>query len=556
MKFLLKEFDKLFTTTKSVEELKEIILNIAIRGKLLSQDLNDEPASVLLGKIRTDKDQLIKDKKIKQEKPLSVITDEEIPYGLPQGWKWVRLGEVIELISGQHVLPDDYNIDGVGIPYLTGPSDFLSKGVLVSRWTPNPKVISINNDILITVKGSGVGKLMILNLNEAAISRQLMAIRNNYISNEFVYYILKSSSRKFLDSARGIAIPGIGRDDLLNLLIALPPLNEQMRIVNKLDQLMYMCSELKDVLTEKKLVLSDICSSALLEVNKAISNDELNKSFAFISSQFELIFDSKERISKLRELILSLAIQGKLVEKDQNDEPAGLLLDKIIAKKEQLVKEKKIKKEKTLPPIMEDEIPYENPQGWRWIRLGDLADFIDYRGNTPVKTESGIPLITAKNVKKGFISVEPREYIAELDYSKWMSRGIPDYGDVIFTTEAPLGNVAQLNHKGIFALAQRTITFKIYIGYSSAFLKYVLMSNSIRESINIKATGTTALGIKASKLKEIVLPLPPFNEQIRIITKIDQLMQLCDELEKKVELSNKDSEMLLQSVLQKVLKTQ
>ncbi|RXT08837.1 restriction endonuclease subunit S [Ammoniphilus sp. CFH 90114] len=265
----------------------------------------------------------------------------------------------------------------------------------------------------------------------------------------------------------------------------------------------------------------------------------------------ELLFQTQD-IQSLRQSILQEAVQGKLIPQSSNDEPARVLLQKIKAVKDGLLKDKKIKNEYPYSQITDDEKPYEIPQSWGWIRLGELASFIDYRGKTPVKTESGIPLITAKNVKMGFISTEPREYIAEHEYSNWMTRGIPDYGDVIFTTEAPLGNVAQLNIEGIFALAQRTITFKIYSGYYPVFLKYVLMSKSIRESILKKATGTTAQGIKASKLKQIIVPVPPLDEQKRIVEKVDQLMALCDALENTVMQSKQESEMLLQVVLQEV----
>lgn len=289
---------------------------------------------------------------------------------------------------------------------------------------------------------------------------------------------------------------------------------------------------------------------------------KISEEIEFIIRKFQeteklkvLFYNQEIQSSHLRQSILQEAVQGKLIQQDPNHEPSSILLKKIKTKKEQMIREKIIKKEKPLLEITEGEIPYELPQGWEWIRLGELANFIDYRGKTPVKTASGIPLITAKNVKMGFISVNPREYIAELDYSKWMTRRIPEYGDVIFTTEAPLGNVAQLNIEGIFALAQRTITFKIYTGYYSTFLKYVLMSNSIKESICKKATGTTALGIKASKLKGVILPLPPLNEQKRIIEKVDQLMALCNELERTVEQSKRESEMLMQALLQEVFRS-
>lgn len=262
---ILELLDLKNDSEKHINVLRQSILQEAVQGKLVPQDSNDEPACVLLEKIKAQKDQLVKEKKIKKEKLFLDLTEDEIPLVLPNGWEWVRLGEVVELISGQHVLPDDYNINEVGIPYLTGPADFSNKGVIISRWTPNPKVISIKGDILITVKGSGVGKLVSLDLNEAAISRQLMAIRNRYINSEFVYLVLKASSTKFLESAKGIAIPGISREDVLNLVVALPPLSEQKRIVEKTNELMALCDDLEKTAEQSKWESEKLIQSVLQE---------------------------------------------------------------------------------------------------------------------------------------------------------------------------------------------------------------------------------------------------------------------------------------------------
>ena len=264
---------------------------------------------------------------------------------------------------------------------------------------------------------------------------------------------------------------------------------------------------------------------------------------------FETIFGVKDNIQALRNKVLELAIKGKLVEKDPNDEPASELIKKIKTEKDRLVEEGKIKKQKSLATIEEDEIPFNIPDNWEWVRLNELADFIDYRGKTPNKTASGIPLITAKNIKWGFISDTPEEFISESDYWEWMVRGIPDYGNIVFTTEAPLGNVARLLRKDKFALAQRAITFKTHINVIDSFLLYALMSDGIRQMIFAKATGTTVLGIKASELKEILIPLPPMAEQNRIAAKIEFLMSEIDKLEESLEKKEQLMDLLPKAVV-------
>ncbi len=251
---------------------------------------------------------------------------------------------------------------------------------------------------------------------------------------------------------------------------------------------------------------------------------------------FNLLATAPDGIKRLRELILSLAVQGKLVPQDPSDEPASELLKKIRAEKDRLIAEGKIKKDKPLPAIDDDEKPFALPAGWEWVRLPELAQFIDYRGKTPVKKESGIPLITAKNIRKGYISREPQEFISEGDYPKWMTRGFPKVGDILFTTEAPLGNVAVVNIEEPFALAQRVICFGLYHPATSLMLKSILLSQFFQSAIVEQASGVTAQGIKSSRLQLILIPLPPLAEQSRIVAKVEELMALCDALEARGQL--------------------
>ena len=275
----------------------------------------------------------------------------------------VRLGSVCSLISGQHIEAAKYNSSGRGTPYLTGPSDFGEKYPLVSKWTEHPKVLAKPGDILITVKGSGVGKINLLSdESSVAISRQLMAVRVSRANRDYVYAFLQTAFEHFQSQSTGAAIPGISRTQVLDLELPLPSLSEQERIVAILDE-------------------------AFADIAKAKANVEKNLENA------RDLFDS--------------ALTTEFVSRE----------------------------------------------GWASSPLGDNVRFIDYRGKTPKKVESGLRLITAKNVKMGYLSPDPAEYVEPETYDSWMTRGIPNYGDVLFTTEAPLGRVAQLDthEKVVFA---------------------------------------------------------------------------------------------------------
>lgn len=242
-------------------------------------------------------------------------------------------------------------------------------------------------------------------------------------------------------------------------------------------------------------------------------------------------------VKKLRELILELAVCGKLVQQQHDyDEPAHLLIERLFREKERLVKDEGLKTRASIEFSEEDQF-LRIPKSWGTVRLGNLAKFIDYRGKTPTKIDSGVRLITAKNVKFGYISLEPQEFISEDEYETWMTRGFPKKGDLLFTPEAPLGNIAIIDLKEKFALAQRAICIQCHLSEMSDYLKILMMSPPFQKLLVQKATGTTAKGIKASVLKEILISLPPVEEQQRIVTKVDELMALCDQLEQQTESS-------------------
>ncbi len=258
-------FDLLLDRPAAVDRLEQAILQLAVRGRLVPQNPADEPASALLQKIRAEKDRLIAAGQLKRDKPLPPISDEEKPFELPEGWEWVRLGQIIELISGQHLLPNEYseNLD-LEIPYLTGPAEFGPMNPQPTRSTNERRAIATKGDILITVKGSGVGKLNSVGFEELAISRQLMAIRPFITSNDFLFLALSVLGTSFQEKSVGIAIPGISRVDVTDAIVALPPLTEQSRIVARVAELRALCAQLRERLTATDQTRSRL-AEALLE---------------------------------------------------------------------------------------------------------------------------------------------------------------------------------------------------------------------------------------------------------------------------------------------------
>jgi type I restriction enzyme S subunit len=250
---LADHFDTLITTDYAVEQLKQTILQLAVMGKLVPQDPSDEPASELLKRIAVEKEQLIKDKKIKKQKPLPLISEEDLPFELPGGWEWCRLGECINLISGQHLKPDEYSEASIGddIPYITGPAEFGPVHPTYSKYTKEKRALANAGDILITCKGSGIGKINSAN-KTIAISRQLMAIQPITILNDYVKLVVDSRYEYFQSKGVGIAIPGISREDVTEMVFAAPSKQVQRSIVTKVDELMTLCEKLKVNLDDAK----------------------------------------------------------------------------------------------------------------------------------------------------------------------------------------------------------------------------------------------------------------------------------------------------------------
>ena len=260
-------------------------------------------------------------------------------------------------------------------------------------------------------------------------------------------------------------------------------------------------------------------------------------------------------IRKLHQQLLQEAIEGKLTcdwrAANPDREPASTLLKRIADEKAELIKAKKIKQQKPLPPISEIEKPFDLPDGWEWCRLSDLFLFIDYRGKTPKKITSGVRLITARNVRLGKLSLDPEDFISEKEYEERMTRGYPKYGDLLFTTEAPLGNVCLLTAKDEkISTGQRLITFQSYSeGLPNILFMFFMLSPFFQEYLLKNATGVTAKGIKANKLKDVLIPIPPADEQQAIIAKVEKLLATCNQLEMQINSSQIHTDALMQAVL-------
>ena len=512
------------------KQLKNSILQWAIQGKLVPQDPNDEPASVLLERMRAEKARLVKEKKIKKDKNESIIyrgddnsyyekflatgevkcIDEEIPFEIPKGWEWSKLSNVIELLSGQDFIPEKYNSSNQGIPYITGASNIVNGNLVINRWTETPTVIGKLGDLLIVCKGSGVGKMCICNVDKIHIARQIQIIRNfsNAISLSYVKSVVEANLQTIISNAQGV-IPGISREHILNLLIPLPPTNEQYEIDKKLQEILPVIDR-------------------------------------YAKSQETLDKLNVELLGNLKKSILQEAVQGRLVQQIAEEGTGEELLEQIKLEKQQLIKEGKLKKSTLTDSVIfrgddnkyyeqvgkkcldiTEQIPFETPKNWVWTRLSHIANI--YTGNSISETEK----------KSKFTDVIGRYYIGtkDVDFNNRIiyDNGIaipkqyePDFrlapnNSILMCIEGGSAGrkIAILNQDVCFG--NKLCCFSPFVGIGK-YMYYYLQSPSFFELFNLNKTGIIG-GVSIAKVKEILIPLPPIKEQQRIVAQIEKLFE-------------------------------
>jgi len=457
----------------NIKQLRQTILDRAIRGQLVSQDPTDEPASVLLERIRAEKEELIKEKKLKREKRESQPI-EEVTFEIPEGWVWCRLGEIG--IWGSGVTPSrnkkEY-YDG-NIPWLkTGDlndSYIYETSELITDLAVKDcslKKIPIGS-VLIAMYGATIAKLGLLEI-EVTINQACCACTPfSGIVNKFLFYYLFSQKQNIKDKAEGGAQPNISKEKLINFPFPLPPLKEQHRIVQKIEQL---------------FALVDI-----IEVNKKAL---------------------EKLIERAKSQVLNDAVAGKLTHQDPNDEPAEELLKRI---------------GKTTAP----DTPYEKmlPKGWAWCKLGEVCSFENgYAFNSNDYQKKGIPLIRISNIKDGEIDISKAVYI-EAEYDK---RFIIEYGDLLIAmsgaTTGKMG-VYKLDRKALLNQRVGNIKVRNKDVCFSEFRDYFMQTKS--NEILKMAYGGAQPNISGKMIKNLFFPLPPLKEQPRIVQKIESYFTFFD----------------------------
>ena len=485
----------------NAQQLKNAILQDAITGRLVPQDPNDEPASVLLDKIRKEKAKLVKEGKLKkkdlEEKPIS---KEEIPFEIPESWEWVRLKNLVSLIT-KGSSPSWQGIKYVdeGVLFITSENvregflDLSSPKFLEESFNElQRRSILKKGDLLTNIVGASIGRTAEFdldtdncNINQAVAIIRLIdySIKTLLLKIFNSSFIINQMIGKTVETAR----PNISLSSIENLLIPLPPLSEQHRIVAKIEELLPKVEEYG-------------------KAQEAL--DKLNA----------------ELPERLKKSILQEAITGKLVPQDPNDEPASVLLDKIRKEKAKLVKEGKLKKKDLIEtPISKEEIPFEIPESWEWCSLGNVVSLLSGRDLTPQDyndSKDGIPYITGASNFDG----------SSLIINRWTPKPITisKYGDLLITCKGTIGTMT-FNTIGNIHIARQVMAISPYV-IDIKYIKYFL----VRKVYELEKKAKSIIpGISREDILTALIPLPPLAEQHRIVAKIEELLSKIDRLKTK-----------------------
>ena len=486
------------------QDLRDAVLQAAIQGQLTKRERDDTPIQDTLLQIKNKRKALNIDKKLFYTKK---INPEEIPFKIPESWSWVRLGSVCEVITkGSSPKWQGVNYVDKGLLFITSENVGVEKLLLSSSKYVEEKFDDISprsslkkGDLLTNIVGASIGRTAIYNstikanINQAVCVIRLVELNlglyiMKYMNSNTAYKIMMSDK---VETAR----PNISLANISDFLIPLPPIEEQQRIVDKINELMEKIDEYEKV--EKELIV--------LEQN--FHND-------------------------MKNALLQAAMQGKLTEQLDSDSSVDEMLEAIEEEKNQLIKNKKNKKEKALPPIGNGEIPFEIPDSWKWIRLAKIGEIIG--GGTPKTTESAywnngsIPWITPADMNGcGMFIGKGKKSITKEGLANSSAQLIPK-DSIVISSRAPIGYISIAKNE--LSTSQGCKTFSAYIK-TKVLSKYIYFVIIYSTSDLIKrATGTTFKEISAKGVGKTIIPLPPVEEQQRIVEKLEQLLPLCKEL--------------------------
>lgn len=554
-----------------IKKLRELILELAVRGKLVQQDPSDEPASALLDRVAEEKARLVKEGKIKKPRKLPEISEEEKPFELPETWSWIRLGNISQ-INPRNDAEDDLQASFIPMPLIStsyngehdqeprlwremkkGYTHFADGDIAIAKITPcfeNSKAAIFSS----LKNGIGAGT------TELHVARPF----GNTLNPRYVLLCLKSprflsnGERKMTGSAGQKRVP---KDFFAGEPLPFAPLPEQHRIVKKVDELMTLCDRLEQQVgnqLEAHEVLVDTLLDALTRSSDAT---ELAENWARVAEHFDTLFTTEASIEKLKQTILQLAVMGRLMEQNSDDESASSLLARLSKERQAWLEENKDKNPecatmlRKLKKLSSPNPPFDLPSGWEAAHLIQLCKIlVDCHNKTAPYTPSGIPIIRTSNIREREFRLNDVKYVSKETYEYWSRRCPPEPKDIIFTREAPMGEAAIIPEGERWCLGQRTMLIRPMLNHiNEEYLLLALTEPNLLNRATEKAIGSTVKHLRVGDVEALAIPVPPLNEQNRIVEKVNELMALCDQLKTRLSECGKTRSQLAETVVEQAL---
>ncbi|QYK45932.1 MAG: restriction endonuclease subunit S [Xanthobacteraceae bacterium] len=553
---LLAHYEQIADAPDAIARLRRFILDLAVRGKLVPQDAGDEPASELLKRIAKEKARLVKTGEARRLE-VGPVGPADAPYLIPSNWKWTRLGSIADWGSGSTPPRDNLDFYGGGITWLKSGELNDKRALAGSEETVTPLAIEkgsfrINNpgDVLIAMYGATIGKVAIL--AEIAVTNQAVCGCTPFegISNQFLFLFLLSQRKQFHSASEGGAQPNISKVKIVWTPFPLPPLAEQHRIVAKVDELMGLCDRLEAARVDREATRDRLAAASLASLN-APDPETFQDDARFALDALPALTTRPDQIKRLRQTILNLAVRGKLVPQDANDEPAAELLKRIAKEKARLVKAGEIRKQKAIPA--QSEAPFAIPSNWRWSQLAEIG-ILSPRNEAPDTLEA---------------SFVPMPLIA-VEYGAANQHEVRRWGEIKKGyTHFTEGDVGLAKITPCFENGKSTVFRKLTGGIGAGttelhivrplfvdqdYILLFLKSPHFIEAGIPKMTGTAGQKrVPTEYFAHSPFPLPPLAEQHRIVAKVDELMGLCGRLEASLTATAATSRRLLDALLAEAL---
>ncbi len=574
-KCLLEHFEQISEAPDAVPRLRRLILDLAVRGKLVPQDPNDESASELLKKIADEKEQLIREGILKKQQLLEGVSDAEKPFEIPEGWKWERLGNIGLIGSSSRVHQRDWKNSGV--PFFRAReivqlskhgivdndlfiTEELFQSLSFNGLTPEP------GDVMITGVGT-IGVPYVVKKGDRFYFKDAsVLILKNYfrIVPLFLRYVFESHYwiGEIHKDSMGTTVDTLTISRANLVPIPLPPLAAQHRIVAKVDELMKLCDELEAAQTKRERRRDRLVAATLHGLNNGVTDDDsgaylsFGESARFYFNHLPSLTTRPEHMQQLRQTILNLAVRGKLVPQDPGDEPVSIMLGQIEIEKMRLVKEGKAKKQEQPNDINVDETPHEVPSHWAWSRLNNIG--VLSGGMTPSMSRSdfwsgNIKWFSPKDIKTSEIF----ESALKITLKGLKETGLQLYQPgclFIVARSGILKRTLPVSINRVAATANQDL--KVLVPYLGGMERYLqIMLKGMEEYIlsNLVKTGTTVQSLKYDEFENQPFPLPPLAEQHRIVAKVDELMRLCNALEDGITTATSTRRRFLEATLQEAL---